>query len=150
VDVFLNEELFPEDVVCRLGDALPPGVRPLTAASIPRAWPSLQSQLAAARYEVEVETAEDDAAFAARLAAFLSRSEAWRERRRGKDLNRYDLRPLVQELTYTGPCPLGQSFAVTMCSESGATGRPDELLAELEHGEAPRRIARLALEFKTL
>jgi radical SAM-linked protein len=148
VDVFLNEELVPEEVVRQLGEALPPGVRPLTAAPIPRAWPSLQSQLAAARYQLEVETAEGDAAFAARLVAFRSRAEAWRERRRGKDTSRYDLRPLVQELNYTGPCPLGQSFAVSMRSESGATGRPDELLTELDLGEAPRRIARLALEFR--
>ena len=49
------------------------------------------------------------------------------------------LRPLVQELAYVGPSTYGQSFTVVMRAEPGATGRPDELLAELDFEAAPRR-----------
>lgn len=148
VDVYLNETLLPEEVVTRLAEALPTGVHPLGAASVPREAPSLQSQLSAARYRVEVETTAGDAEFAAGLAAFLARTDALRERRRGKDTTTYDLRPLVLALDYTGPCALGQSFETVMRSEAGATGRPDELLAEMGFAEASRRIIRLALEFR--
>ncbi len=148
VDVFLNEELAPEECVRLLAGALPPGVRPVAAAPVPREWPSLQSQLTAASYRVEVETGDDGATFAARLEAFLARPDAWRSRRRGKETARYDLRPLVLELRYAGPCALGQSFETLMRSDPGATGRPDELLAELGYAEAPRRMVRLALEFR--
>ena len=60
---------------------------------------------------------------------------------------RYDLRPLVQELAYVGPSTYGQSFTVVMRAEPGATGRPDELLAELGFEAAPRRIVRAELLF---
>ena len=66
---------------------------------------------------------------------------------RGKDVARYDLRPLVQELAYIGPSAHGQVFTVMVRAEPGATGRPDELLAALGFEAAPRRIVRVALLF---
>ena len=149
-DIFLNEALAPADFLARLTAALPPGIRPYHAEPIPREAPSLQSQVCGATYRVEVEADEAGGrpdAFAARLDAFLARSEAWRARRKGKELGRYDLRPLVQALTYLGPCDLGHAFEVVMQAEPGATGRPDELLAELGLETAARRIVRLALVF---
>jgi radical SAM-linked protein len=148
VDIFLNEVLAPDEVVDRLAESLPPGVRPIAAAPVPREVPSLQSMLTAARYLAEVETGESDQAFARRLADFLARPSAPRERRRGKETAAYDLRPLVLDLRYAGPCAGGQSFETLMRSESGATGRPDELLAELGFGETPRRVVRVGLEFR--
>lgn len=146
-DVFLNDELVPDEFVQRLGDALPPGIRPAKAEPVARELPSLQSQVNGARYSVEVETDDDAGAFTERLAEFLARPEAWRERRKGKDISRYDLRPLIHDLHYTGPTAHGHGFEVTMRAEPGATGRPDELLAELGFETAPRRIVRLELLF---
>lgn len=146
-DVYLNEELAPVEFVQRLSDALPPGIRPLRAEPTPRETPSLQSQVHGAHYRVEVETEDDEGVFTERLAEFLAMPEAWRERRKGKDIARYDLRPLIQDLRYTGRAPYGHAFEVTMRAEPGATGRPDELLAEIGYETAPRRIVRLALQF---
>lgn len=146
-DVFLNEELQPDAFVARLTEALPPGVRPVRAQPVPRELPSLQSQVNGASYRVTVETDDDEMTFCERLAEFLGRTEAWRERRRGKEIARYDLRPLIQELRYTGPVDGGHGFAVTMRAEPGATGRPDELLAELGFETAPRQIVRASLLF---
>ena len=146
IDVFLDAVLEPADFLARLAPALPAGIRLIAATPVPREWPSLQAAVCAAHYRVEVETAEADAAFAERLTAFMARPEAWRERRRGKEVARYDLRPLVQSLTYTGPCELGQSFETVTRAEAGATGRPDELLTELGYETALRRITRVALE----
>jgi hypothetical protein len=117
------------------------------AAPVPRELPSLQSQVNGAHYRVEVETDDSEQAFTERLAEFLAQPGAWRERRKGKEVSRYDLRPLIQDLVYTGPTPHGHSFKVSMRAEPGATGRPDELLAELGYEAAPRRIIRTALAF---
>jgi radical SAM-linked protein len=146
-DVFLNEELAPEEFVARLAAALPPGMRPYRAEPVPRELPSLQSQVAGADYIVEVEAAEDEAAFCARLDAFLERSEAWRERRKGKEMARYDLRVLVHEAHHLAATQHGHRFSVLMRAEAGATGRPDELVAELGYGTAPRQIVRTRLHF---
>jgi len=147
VDVYLYEELGPAEFLSRLEPALPRGIRPAVAAQVPNERPSLQSQVCGATYEVEVETDEGDAAFSSRLEAFLAKSSAWRERRRGDRLARYDLRPLVLSLRYRGACDLGQAFTAEMRCEPGATGRPDELLAEIGLEVAVRRIERLRLAF---
>lgn len=146
-DVFLNEALDPAEFLARLTAALPLGIRPYHAEPVPREAPSLQSQVCGATYRVEVEADEPAEVFAARLSAFLARPEAWRERRKGKEMGRYDLRPLVQALTYLGPCDLGHAFEVVMAAAPGATGRPDELLAELGLETAGRRIVRVGLAF---
>jgi radical SAM-linked protein len=147
VDVYLDQDIDPEAFLARLGQALPQGIHPTAAAPVPRGIPSLQSQVRAAVYYAEVTTDEPGAAFSARLDAFLARSSAWRERRKGEKLVRYDLRALVVSLSYHGPCELGQSFRTRMRSEPGATGRPDELLAELGYDKAVRRIRREGLIF---
>lgn len=146
-DIFLNDELPVSEFLRRLSAALPPDIRPTAAEPVARDLPSLQSQVAGAHYTVEVETGEGEDAFASRLVQFMARPDAWRERRKGKDLSSYDLRPLVQSLVYRGATTYGYCFDVTMRAEPGATGRPDELLAELGCESAPRRITRLALIF---
>ena len=146
-DVFLNEALDPAEFVARLTAALPPGIRPLHAEAVARELTSLQAAVCGAAYWAEVETDESPAAFGERLAAFLARAEALRERRKGKEVARYDLRPLVRSLIYAGPTAFGQAFEVEMRAEPGATGRPDELLAELGFEAAPRRIVRRKLFF---
>ena len=58
---------------------------------------------------------------AVRRLSRTSRGLAGR-RHRGKDVTRYDLRPLVQELAYTGPSAYGQTFTVAIRAEPGTTG----------------------------
>jgi radical SAM-linked protein len=147
LDIYLNEMMEPDALIAALTAALPRGIHPVGAAAVARELPSLQSQLSAARYQVEVETDESAESFRGRLAAFMARESAVRERRRGKDSVRYDLRPLVLALDYQGPVAGGHAFAVTMRSDPGATGRPDELLAELGFEIAPRRVVREELLF---
>lgn len=146
LDVFLDQALDAEGFLAQLAPALPSGIHLVSALPVPREWPSLQAAVRAARYQVEVETDESDDVFAGRLASFMARADAWRERRRGKEISRYDLRPLVLTLNYSGRREIGQSFRTEMRAEAGATGRPDELLAELGYEANLRRIARLGLD----
>jgi radical SAM-linked protein len=147
LDVFLDEDMEADKFLLLLKPALPPGLRPISAEPVPKELAALQSQVRAAIYWVEVATDEPGYFFRARLDAFLAQSSAWRERRHGDKRTRYDLRPLVEVITYRGPCELGQGFDTRMRSEPGATGRPDELLAELGFAQAARRIERRQLLF---
>ena len=149
-DVFLNEALEPAEFLARLQAAMPRGIRLISAQPVPRELPALQATVTAAHYRVEVATAEPSGGFAAKLAAFLARGEAVRVRRRGKEESAYDLRPLVLGLAHRGECALGQAFDLTLAAEPGATGRPDELLAELGYESASRRIVRQKLVFTDL
>jgi len=147
MDIYLNEEVDPDRFLARLEPALPNGIRPTSAAPVPLDLPSLQSTVCGASYGVEVETDEPDGAFCDRIETFLAKPSAWRQRRRGERLARYDLRPLVITIRCRGTCELGQAFDTEMRSEPGATGRPDELLAELGFEASARRIERLMLAF---
>ncbi len=147
IDIYLTANDDPDEALARLRGALPRGIIPVSAQSVELGLPALQAQTVQAHYCVEVETDEDDDAFRQRLTDFMARPEAWRERRKGKDTVRYDLRPLALELSYTGPSEIGQSFEALMSNAPGATGRPDELLAELGYGEAARKIIRTRLIF---
>jgi radical SAM-linked protein len=148
-DIFLDEEMGSNQFLTRLGPVLPSGIRLTEAMPVPAELPSLQSQVCGASYSVEVETGETAEAFSARLERFLDRPSAWRERRRGDRVVAYDLRPLVKTLRYRGACELGQGFETEMRSEPGATGRPDELLAELGFETNARRIERLKISFSS-
>ena len=148
IDIYLTAIYDPDEALADVPRAaLPHGVIPVSAQSVELGLPALQAQVTQAHYRVEVETDEDDDAFRQRLTDFMARPEAWRERRKGKDTVRYDLRPLALELSYTGPSEIGQSFEALMSNAPGATGRPDELLAELGYGESARRIIRTRLIF---
>ncbi len=147
VDVFLDDDMEPNRFLALLKPSLPAGIHLMSAEPVSRELPSLQSQVRGAVYQVEVATSESNASFEARLDAFLARPAAWRERRRGERLVGYDLRPLVETLSYRGRGTLGQTFETQMRSEPGGTGRPDELLAELGFEGAGRKIERVAILF---
>jgi radical SAM-linked protein len=144
-DLFLDHEIPGEEVASRLQGALPSGITVLDARPVARELPSLQSQVCGASYVVEVESPLDQAGFESLLGGFLARDTVWRERRRGKESARYDLRPLVHMLRYVRELEGGHAFEVEMRAEPGATGRPDELLDEIGLGEAWRRIVRTRL-----
>jgi radical SAM-linked protein len=147
IDIYLTATCEPDGAANSLRAALPRGVTPVSAHSVEMGLPALQAQIVQAHYCVEVETEDDDDAFRERLAHFMARETAWRERRKGKENVRYDLRPLVLDVRYTGASEIGQSFEALMSNAPGATGRPDELLAELGHSAAARKIIRTRLIF---
>ena len=118
-DVFLNEALDPAEFLGRLAAALPPGIRPLRAEPVAREAPSLQSQVCGAHYRVEVETDEADALFAARLDGFLARPEAWRERRKGKDVRAMTCGRWCRSWPTPGRAPTGNRSPLR-CAQSRA------------------------------
>jgi radical SAM-linked protein len=145
VDIYLTAAVEVDEALARLGAALPAGVHVLHVEDVGRGAPALQTLVDRACYRVEVESPDPESVFEQRLQAFMARADAWRERRKGKEMARYDLRPLVLELAYRGRSGLGQTFDSLMRNAPGATGRPDELLAELGLAEAARRVIRVRL-----
>ena len=147
IDIYLTAIYDQSAALADLRAALPHGVVPVSAQSVEMGLPALQAQVMRAHYRVEVETDEGDDAFRGRLTDFMARPDAWRERRKGKETVRYDLRPLTLDLRYIGPSEIGQAFEALMSNAPGATGRPDELLVELGNAESARRIIRTRLIF---
>jgi radical SAM-linked protein len=145
MDIWLNDEV--EDVVPSLQANVPPGLTILQAERVDEREPSLQTQVIAAEYEVEITEAGYASGLTEKIAS-VTDSESIPRERRGK---KYDLRPLIEALT---PIPLperaGQGVRIFMrlTAREGATGRPEEVLEVLGIPLEDTRIERTNLIFK--
>jgi radical SAM-linked protein len=144
MDLILDRQVMPPDFAGRLSPHLPPGLAVIQVKEVYYKLPSLQSQMRAADYRVEVAWAEGRAALEARVADFLARAHCIRQRR-GKS---YDLRPLVASLR-VGQAVAG-GFALQMRLGLGprGTARHDELMDALGLAEATRSVCRERLFFE--
>ncbi|MBN1453934.1 MAG: DUF2344 domain-containing protein [Anaerolineales bacterium] len=138
MDIWLNEDV--GDVVSALQANVPLGLTILQAERVDEHAPSLQTQVIAAEYEVEIMEAEYGAGLTERIASILE-SESIPRVRRNKQ---YDLRPLIEDLTISDD---GYIFMLLTARES-ATGRPEEVLAALEIPLEVTRIERTRLIFE--
>jgi radical SAM-linked protein len=103
MDIWLNEEV--EEATSALQAQVPPGLTILQAESVDEREPSLQTQVIAAEYEVEITEAGCASGLNDKIASVMA-SESIPRERRGK---KYDLRPLIEALTLTpGPSPKGR------------------------------------------
>ena len=165
MDVWLNRDV--QGIVPSLQANVPPGLIILGATQVDEREPSLQTQVVAAEYQVEITEAGYAAGLNEKIASVME-SESIPRERRGK---KYDLRPLIEELTLT-PDPLSSPQAVSprrargpnggaplkgegnppifmrLTSREGATGRPEEVLDVLGIPLEDTRIERTNLIFK--
>jgi radical SAM-linked protein len=139
MDAWMEQMLPPADVLERLRRAAPPGIGILDVQVVEPREPSLQLRVQAATFDA---TSGDETAYAdlkARVAGLVARPSIERARR-GKP---YDLRPLIHELGAEAGSP--PHLRMTLAAREGATGRPEEVLAELGLDPAAARITRCKL-----
>lgn len=143
LDMRLNDDLPLEGLRERIQQAVPSGLQVMDVQSVDERLPALQTLVEAAEYEARLMDPMDPADLSGRVAALLGESSLPRERR-GKP---YDLRPLVQELTFaTGP--RGEVFLhMRLSARERATGRPEEVLEQLGIPPETVRIERTRLIF---
>jgi len=119
----------------RLQKAAPPGLKMVSVEPVDEHAPVLQTQVVAAEYEVTI--LEGDPADAVRTVLM---ADSLPRERRGKA---YDLRPLILALE-----PMAGGLCMRLMASAGATGRPEEVLAELGIPLESARITRKRLIFK--
>jgi radical SAM-linked protein len=145
MDIWLKEDV--DEVVPALQANVPPGLTILGAEQVDEREPSLQSQVVAAEYEVEITEAGYGLGLTETIASVMEAESIPRERRN----KQYDLRPLIEELTLT-PSPLsgneGQCLYMRLTAREGATGRPEEVLDVIGVPLEDTRIERTKLIFQ--
>jgi radical SAM-linked protein len=134
MDVFLAAPMPEAAFREALAPQLPPGLCINTVESVPLADPSLQSQLHAAEYAVELPPGEDLNSLRQRVDDLLARTEIPWTQKREKVTKTYDLRPLILQLRIAA-APETNQLELRLRAGNEATGRPDQLLAAL--GLAP-------------
>jgi radical SAM-linked protein len=127
IDIWLESKMRIKDIKTTLGSTQPPGLEIVDVHSVDLDTPKLQKQLSASEYLITIlETIPD---LNSRLQRILD-SDSIIRNRRGKD---YDLRILIEEAAYLSPSDAGhQQISLRLKTQENATGRPDEVLAELE------------------
>lgn len=142
MDIWLNDEAAqPAERPYQelLQAAAPPGLTLLRVEQVDDKLPALQTQIAAAEYEVTVLEAGLGSGLDGRVAGLLAAASLPRERR-GKP---YDLRPLILTLECQ---PL--SLHMILSASEGATGRPEEVLDALGIPVELARVERVRLIMK--
>ena len=154
LDMRLNEEMDLTELPARLQAAMPAGIGILKVESVDERAPAVQTQVLSAEYEVTLTKPVDGSALKRKIEELLASQSLLRERR-GK---KYDLRPLIEELTSIHPPQNslnlggekegGVKIFMRLSAREGATGRPDEVLDTLEISQDDALIERTRLLFQ--
>ncbi len=127
LDVIVGRPCDPADVLEKLGQAVPPGIRVVEVVEVPYSAPALQAQTRAAEFVVTPLADEPIEQAQARVRSLLDAPSIERTRRD----KTYDLRPLILALwAETGEDGRARIGMILKAEESG-TGRPDEVAAVL-------------------
>jgi radical SAM-linked protein len=145
VDIWLKEDMAPEDIQDALQNAAPSGLNILKVTIIDLTEKKVQTQVIAAEYRIEmlIPFAKED--LKSKIDNIRNAERIIRERRKKE----YDLRPLIEaiELAATSEeCPAAINLRLT--AKEGATGRPDEVLLAMDIDPNDARIIRTKLIVK--
>ena len=142
VDIWLDQEEDLKTILKDLQAAAPPGLVLTAICSIDQPQPALQTQVRSAEYEVLFLDEIDPGEVKTHLADMLA-SESIPRQRRGKD---YDLLPLLESMELKSSEKDGlHSLSMRLSASPAATGRPEEVLAELGFSPENTRITRTRL-----
>ena len=126
-DIWLDQDLQVTEVETQLHGASPPGLHITHVEAVDPKGPKLPNLVQSAEYFIKL--IEPSGGLEERISRILGAERLIRERR-GKE---YDLRPLVEEIEEINPTPGGEPrFRLQLAARTGATGRPDEVLAEMD------------------
>jgi radical SAM-linked protein len=145
MDIWLKEERGLSQLRADLQAALPADIQILDIQTVDDSAPKLQVTVLSAEYEVTLAEDVDASNLTGKLAALLDSASLPRERR-GKP---YDLRPLVESIE-TAPAEGSGTMRLflRLAAREAATGRPEEVLAELGIPLESTRIERTHLIFR--
>jgi len=150
MDMKLEHEIQLEGLREKLQQTLPTGIQVLNVESADERAPALQTQVAAAEYQVTLTGSIDESELKRKIDSVMESESIIRERR-GKI---YDLRQLIEGLAITpSPFPEGERQRVRvfmrLAAREGATGRPEEVLDTLGIAFEETRIERTNLIFRS-
>ncbi len=145
IDIFLERRVSPHFFIKAVREQLPRGIDISEVVEVGLGLPSLQSQVRSAEYRVIAETDKKANEVESAINFLLSSDKLPWQHNRDKEVRKYDLRTLVDDLwliEYHSP-----EFTIGMklrCDSSG-TGRPEQVLSALGFTAHPKSIHRTKL-----
>ena len=139
LDMRLEHDIPLEGLREKLQETLPTGIQVINVESVDERAPTLQTQVVSAEYEVSLADAGFGSEVKRKIESVLASDSIIRTRREKE----YDLRPLIEGLDL-----LDGKILMKLAAREGATGRPEEVLAELGIAFEDTRIERTSLLFQ--
>jgi radical SAM-linked protein len=139
LDMRLEQDIELASLAERLNATLPSGIHVSAVEPVDERAPTLQTQVLSAEYEVRMIEAGFPLEVRRSIESLLASESIVRVRRE----KQYDLRPLVEQVELAG-----DTITMRLAAREGATGRPEEVLAELGIAFEETRIERTKLIFK--
>lgn len=131
-DVLLLEEMEPEAARQQLMAKMAPGLDVYKTETVPISLPSLQASAVESSYVATPLDPVDTAVLQQKIEAILAADTLPRQRLRKRKLREHDLRPLILDLSLAQPAGQPPQINMRLMLQSGATGRPDEVLDSLD------------------
>lgn len=142
MDVFLESVMTPAAFAERLEPQLPSGVRVIHVEEAGLTLPSLQAEVRAAAYDVDIGSVAAPAAADAVDSMLAAASFPWEHKREDETKN-YDLRALIHDIAVE-PRDEGVRLKMLLRADNSGSGRPEQVAAALKL-PAPHRIHRTRL-----
>ena len=139
LDMRLEHDIPLDGLREKLQETLPTGIQVTKVESVDERAPTLQTQVLSAEYEVSLAEAGFGSEVKRKIESVLASASIIRTRREKE----YDLRPLIEGLDL-----LDGKILMKLAAREGATGRPEEVLAELGIAFEDTRIERINLLFQ--
>lgn len=143
MDVFLERTMTPREFVECVTAQVPPAIRILKAQEAGLALPSLQAEVRAAEYEVDVEVPDGVDVDAAIRALLDAETFPW-EHKREDEMRSYDLRTLVHEIDVVARDGARARLRMLLRNDNSGSGRPEQVALALGLG-SPMRVHRTKL-----
>jgi radical SAM-linked protein len=148
LDMRLEREVALDGLPERLNETLPTGIQVSHVEQVDEREPALQTKVVSAEYRITLKGSSpggrpehiEGSDLKRRVESVLQTASIPRERR-GKQ---YDLRPLIESMQAED-----DTITMRLAAREGATGRPEEVLAELGIAFEGTTIERTQLIFKT-
>ncbi|MFC1943925.1 TIGR03936 family radical SAM-associated protein [Chloroflexota bacterium] len=145
MDISLKRRMPPYFFIKTVSPKLPQGIDIGGVEEVSPWLPSLQSQVRYAEYRVEIEARASQAETEGTLRSFLSREHFPWQHTRVKEVRSYDLRALVDDLWVHDWQQPSTVLGMRLRTDSGGTGRPEQVTLALGFDEPPASIHRTRL-----
>lgn len=145
MDIFLEHRVSPHFFMKTVGKQLPPGIDISEVADVGLGLPSLQSQVLFAEYEVRTQTDRTREEVETSLQSFLSSDSVPWQHARDKEIRKYDLRSLVEDVGVAEWRPPHCVLRMRLRCDPSGTGRPEQVTLALGFPDPPTSMHRLKL-----
>ena len=148
MDIYINDSISPHNFREAVNRQMPAGMEILNTYQVDCVLPSLQAQLTAAEYLVEIAPEEGVDCIRQALTEMLSKEQLPWQHERDTGIKSYDLRPLIEDLwleSYTGNIAV---VGMRLVCDNRGSGRPEQVIKALGF-ERPLTIHRSRLILKT-